>query len=109
MKWSKDNPERAKKSNRDRKILWKYGLTSEAYAKLLEEQLGMCGICCCLIDSKKVHTNFAVDHCHVTGEVRGLLCNQCNRALGMLEDSENVVRAALQYLMNFKEKMRDTH
>lgn len=39
-----------------------------------------------------------VDHCHATGHVRGLLCHNCNRALGLLKDSEQALQRALKYL-----------
>jgi hypothetical protein len=39
-----------------------------------------------------------VDHCHATGKVRGLLCHNCNRALGLLKDDKSTIRRALEYL-----------
>ena len=74
-----------------------YGLTVESYTALLEKQGGMCAIC------KKTSSgvdgrSFHVDHDHVTGAVRGLLCQTCNVGLGALHDDVNLLRAALAYL-----------
>lgn len=69
----------------------KYGLTEEQYAVMLEECKGLCQICGS--DSK-----LNVDHCHTTGEVRGLLCTACNTGLGKLGDTRESLLAALRYL-----------
>ena len=47
---------------------------------------------------------FAVDHCHETGEVRGLLCNECNRGMGLLRDNAELLRKAADYLDRHKIK-----
>lgn len=73
----------------------KYGIDHIGYAELLKEQNGVCKICKELSKNKK---RLAVDHCHVTGKVRGLLCDCCNRALGLLKDSTDVLLAAADYL-----------
>lgn len=50
--------------------------------------------------SDKIRSKFAVvDHCHSTGRVRGLLCNKCNSAVGLLKDNVNVIERAALYLI----------
>ena len=74
--------------------LRKYGLTPDQYDDILEEQSGVCAICG---NTCATGRNLAVDHCHTTGEVRGLLCFNCNSKLAVLED-ERWLAAALPYL-----------
>lgn len=63
-----------------------YGLTSEQYVQMLDDQKGVCAICANPPpEGKKLH----VDHNHTTGEVRRLLCSRCNGALGWFEKYEN--------------------
>lgn len=70
-----------------------FGITQEEYEALREEQQGRCAIC--LNAPSGRFTALAVDHNHETGRIRGLLCNNCNRALGLLGDTlDNVARAA---------------
>lgn len=74
-----------------------YGLTVADYARMLEAQGGVCGICGGKEESKR-YKHLSVDHDHATGRVRGLLCNNCNRALGLLKDSTIILLAAARYL-----------
>ena len=79
---------------------WKrnYGITFDEYKTLLEKQNYRCAICK-TEDMKTARTEwFAVDHCHASGEVRGLLCNNCNRGIGLLQDSVEVLENAINYL-----------
>ena len=69
----------------------KYGITEKEYQTLLEEQGGLCAIC-------KEEQKLAVDHCHITQKVRGLLCHACNVALGFFKDDPVRVDAAVVYL-----------
>jgi hypothetical protein len=80
-----------------------YGITAEEYDKMLEEQLGKCAICQADQKENRGHT-LAVDHCHKSGVVRGLLCHTCNRAIGMLGDSVLRISKALEYLSKHEVK-----
>lgn len=79
------------------KLIEKYGLTEDSYKLLEEKQKGCCAICKTSLD------NPCIDHCHKTGEVRGLLCNKCNTAIGLLEDEVEILFNAYKYLI-FNEK-----
>lgn len=83
------NPEKIKASQ----LMTKYGLSPEAFRSMLLQQENACGIC------KKVFSKTpCVDHCHKTGEVRGLLCRRCNVALGAFGDSLEGLECAKEYL-----------
>lgn len=66
------------------------------------DQSGLCAICGGEgFTMKECHSlKLVVDHCHATGKVRGLLCHNCNRALGLLKDSSESLRCAINYLSN---------
>ena len=72
----------------------KYGITTDVYTKLFESQHGKCAIC----NKDPFPKLLCVDHNHNTGKVRGLLCNNCNIALGMLKDSPELIDNAKAYL-----------
>ena len=87
--------------SRKSQLKLKYNLTIEEYDELLESQEFKCAIC--LTDKPTGKwKQFAVDHCHQTGKVRGLLCNDCNRGMGLLRDNSNLLRKAAEYLDNHK-------
>jgi 5-methylcytosine-specific restriction endonuclease McrA len=65
-----------------RRLLKKYGLTLQEYQEAFFHQLGCCAIC----SNPEGSISLAVDHCHKTGKVRGLLCSKCNTSLGMFGD-----------------------
>lgn len=74
-----------------------YGLGFVEYNKMLEKQNGVCAICNSTPPNHhKKRLN--IDHCHTTGRVRGLLCDACNRALGLLKDSPELMLKAISYL-----------
>lgn len=72
-------------------------ITLEDYKNLLTAQNNKCAIC--NTDQSKLKKELAVDHNHNTGKVRGLLCNRCNSALGLLGDSKDTVIKAHEYLI----------
>jgi hypothetical protein len=78
----------------------KYGITPEKYDKMLSEQDYKCYICHTHED--KLDRSLAVDHCHKTGKVRGLLCGNCNRFLGQIDDNIDTAERLLNYLIKYK-------
>ena len=92
--WRANNLERHNLARRRSVLRSKYGLTLEAYDALVEAQGSACAIC----GSKACKRALHVDHDHGTGKVRGLLCNTCNRCLGLLKDDATVLRSAIAYL-----------
>jgi len=73
-----------------------YGITITQYDTMYEEQQGRCKICG--LDQERLDRRLCVDHCHVTGKVRGLLCDPCNRLLGQAKDRIHVLLKAAEYL-----------
>lgn len=81
----------------------KFGLTEVEYRRMFDAQGGVCAIC--RSPETKVQSNsragsraLAIDHCHVTGKVRGLLCGRCNLSIGQFEDDPELLRAAADYV-----------
>jgi hypothetical protein len=107
----KNNPDKAvnyrKARTREQHIRYmlkqNYGMSLEDYNGMVDKQGGVCKICG-NVDVKFSKTGesriqrLAVDHCHKTGEVRGLLCSSCNGGLGLFKDDINLLRKALKYL-----------
>jgi hypothetical protein len=89
-------------------IKFKYNLTEAAYNNLYNSQQGRCWICekqgKSLYDlSRKLKDRLYVDHCHKTSVVRGLLCRNCNSAIGLLEDRVELFHKAIKYIQRYKE------
>jgi hypothetical protein len=89
------NKESINKKHRNNHLFRNYGITIEEYEDLKEKQNNKCAICGCT-PTRSYH----VDHCHYTGEVRGLLCNNCNAGIGKLQDNVNILEKAIKYLQN---------
>lgn len=84
----------------------KFGIYPGTYDRMVEAQEGLCAICRRperWTRSGLVRT-LAVDHDHVTGQIRGLLCSACNTALGYFEDSTERLEAAVRYLKEARDK-----
>jgi hypothetical protein len=92
--------EKNKTPLREYALKYKYGITLEQYDTVLQQQGYGCAIC----GRKTGGFNqygplpLVVDHNHETGQIRGLLCDRCNRAIGLLQDSPTVVFNACYYL-----------
>lgn len=97
-KYRRSNPVQAQAAAR-RARLKRYGLTPEDYDRMVTEQDSRCAICL-----KPGETDpsslmrLGVDHDHVTGRVRGLLCRPCNRAVGIIGDDPELARRMAAYL-----------
>lgn len=87
--WSKLHPDRRAATTRKSR----FGITPRQYAAL-KTAFPSCGIC----GKPPASKSLDIDHDHLTGEVRGLLCNNCNQGIGHLKDSPNNLRAAAVYL-----------
>lgn len=73
---------------RNRNLVKNYGITLEQYNTMLAVQNGVCKGCKkSEVARGKRYRHLSVDHDHKTGKIRGLLCNKCNRSLGLLEDN----------------------
>lgn len=103
--WRDANPDRiaamaerrrpkAKTARRARTVA-RYGLSVEQYDAMLAAQSGACAIC---LRPERGGKALATDHCHETGAVRGLLCQNCNNGLGRFRDDAELLRRAIAYV-----------
>lgn len=105
----KDNAAEIRKRARERKLSPRvklvsknfhlranYGITIDQYKEMQEKYNHRCAICGKHQDNE--HRYLAVDHCHATGEIRGLLCSMCNKGIGLLKDSTTICTNATRYL-----------
>lgn len=95
-KWYQDNKERRKEEMRVNQYMRYYGITIEEYDVLYKEQNHGCAICKASTGSNG--KRLSVDHNHKTGEVRGLLCDDCNIGLGKFKDNSSLLAKAINYL-----------
>jgi hypothetical protein len=96
-KWSKAN----KKRIRNTKLKAKFGISLEEKEWLFKNQGECCAICKATKNNK--NRDWDVDHCHNTNIVRGILCSNCNRALGLFQDNPQVLLNAYVYLSKLKQ------
>jgi hypothetical protein len=84
---------------RDANLKALYGIGLPHYEELLGNQGGVCAICAREPRGKRP---LEVDHDHASGEVRGLLCSNCNRAIGLLDENPELFDRAKEYIARFK-------
>ena len=94
----KQCPEYAKNSH----LMRKYGMTTCDVEAVLDFQDRKCAICGTEEPGGK-HGVFHVDHCHTTGEVRGMLCYNCNSMLGLSKDNIETLKESIRYLEAFQD------
>jgi hypothetical protein len=86
-------------------LISNYKVNNGQRKEMLKKQDNKCAICSKEI-SFKGQTNkgddskdaAVLDHCHTTGEIRGILCTPCNRALGLFKDSQDILNSAIKYI-----------
>lgn len=79
----------------------KYNLTVEDFERLLKQQRGLCKICGTKPEkwwSNEANGGLSIDHHHACGKVRGLLCSNCNTAIGLLGENDKNLKRAIKYL-----------
>ena len=86
-------------SLKDKRLRQKYNITEEDFNTLKIEQGGQCVIC----QQKNKRRDLVVDHNHISGKVRGLLCDRCNKTLGLLQDKPELATALASYLIKHGE------
>jgi hypothetical protein len=96
----KDNPSKMRDIDFNNDLKKHYGITSEKYWELFNKQGGLCA--CCGQSHELFKRRLHVDHDHTTGQVRGLLCTECNPGLGYFQDSIERLEMAITYLRKFK-------
>jgi len=97
-RWYWDASSARKQSIKEGTLRRSFGISLDEYYRMLEDQKGFCVIC----GNKDKTRYLAVDHNHETGEIRGLLCSQCNTGLGCFKDNLQLLTNAYDYL-SYKE------
>lgn len=109
LEWSRGHKERRKLQARRSFLLKQFGITIEDYEKLLQKHNHQCEICRNKFKKVKdkenrVRQDTCIDHCHKSGKIRGLLCLNCNSALGYFKEDVDILKGAIKYLRKYKEK-----
>lgn len=95
-KWRLENPDKFKECVKYARLKTVYGVNKDLFKALLEKQNGLCIICG--ISQESLGRSLSVDHCHLTGKIRGLLCGNCNSGLGQFKDKPDLLLKAHRYL-----------
>lgn len=93
-KWKKENPEKYSLTQLKHNLAKKYNLSEEQYNQMFLDQENCCAICKISFENTKAN----VDHNHVTGKARELLCHNCNKGIGHLKENIEFLKAAIGYL-----------
>ena len=91
----KNNPDKAKQRN----LMTYYGITSTEFKEMSDAQGGLCGVC-------QKEKPLCVDHCHTTKKVRGLLCHNCNTAIGLLKEDVGIIEKAILFLQEQRDLIK---
>jgi len=89
-----------KDGSRNHKLMYHYGITLIQYNDMFTKQEGKCSIC--QRHQSEFKKTLEVDHCHQTNKIRSLLCQNCNKALGLLYDDLGTIQRMANYLIGYK-------
>jgi len=101
--WRKRHPERVKQKRADSFRKYKYGITADEYSRKLIAQGGVCAICG---TTNKNGYALHVDHNHITGELRDLLCHNCNNVIVQAHEEIPRLLAVIEYLKKWNRSGR---
>ncbi len=104
--WARRYPERCYAGQKRRQLIKTYGLTIQQFEALLKKQNHQCAICGATKANSRGHKLY-VDHNHVTGAVRGLLCGKCNSAIGYFSECSATLIKAAEYVSDAAETNLD--
>lgn len=96
-RWKQANLDKVRVTSRARNLRKKYGLTPEQFDSMLKACDGRCQICKVVL-SEITNESVCIDHDHQTGAVRGVICNRCNRMVGLAHDNPAILQQAARYL-----------
>ncbi len=83
---------------RRRHLERKFGITEEQFVEMSKAQGDVCKICGKPEGEENRRTRLTIDHCHSTGKIRGLLCHNCNTAIGLMKDNISNFENAILYI-----------
>lgn len=94
------NKEKRRLLAKKRRVKYLYGVSYETASAMLAMQNDACGICqkSLTVDAGAQKREWNVDHCHDTGKIRGILCSNCNTALGLMKENQKTLAGAIRYL-----------
>lgn len=95
-KWREKNRDKQRAYNNKYSFKRKYGITHDDYDLMYTDQKGKCLIC--ERHQSDLKQRLCLDHNHATGEIRGLLCHQCNHGIGLFYENVNSLKRAITYL-----------
>ena len=88
------------------RLMYKYGIDWDEYTRMGEAQDWKCACCSAPASiDKHGYPVLCVDHNHTSNSVRGLLCDFCNKAIGLMKESPSILRNAISYLEKYQEKL----
>lgn len=104
-RWNKANPEKVKEMSRKAYLKRVFDLTPEEYNRMFEAQGGVCAICG---EPERVDRlkYLSIDHNHITGKVRGLLCSRCNFVVGVTGENIVILQRTIDYLRKHAQKKK---
>lgn len=97
VRYKVKNPDKYRETQMNAGLLKNYGITKKQRDDMFAAQGYKCAICPSVTSNRK-NQAWAVDHCHATGKVRGVLCHHCNAVLGYARDDCAILQAAIAYL-----------